>query len=342
MKVVSNILPTQSLFLHIATVVIAVVCFLSISIPSARASSLTESQIQSVVGLLQSFNVDPETIATVDGVLRGNNAIHTEEGSSDAPRKGSPTPMPGASLCGRLMHTLKRGDSGDDVARLQNFLKESGDFKNASSTGFFGEMTEEALQHWQARERIVSSGNASSTGFGVFGPHTREMFMARCKNTVGFPHDNATSTSRKGEDRGENKGPVPTCMLTASDTSITAGESVTLTWESQNATSASTLHGEKGPVSGSVVVTPTNTTMYVKKVFGPGGRGYCTATVEVRRSEDQGSSGEDTPQVIPDTVQVMAPPEMNLASVAAALVQLPFAIVVDSLANIFIELGIGQ
>jgi hypothetical protein len=39
---------------------------------------------------------------------------------------------------------------------------------------------------------------------------------------------------------------------------------------------------------------------------------------------------------------VMSQPEINLASVAAAVAQLPFALAINSLTDIFVQLGIGQ
>ncbi len=60
---------------------------------------------------------------------------------------------------------------------------------------------------------------------------------------------------------------------------------MTLKWTSKNATYASTASGDKGPASGSLKDKPTETTTYIKRVYGPGGEGYCTRTVEVGKDE---------------------------------------------------------
>ena len=72
-----------------------------------------------------------------------------------------------------------------------------------------------------------------------------------------------------------NAVPVPTVSLAASSTTITAGESVTLTWSSTNATScqaASPLDWTKSnAVFGGQIVMPVVTTTYVMVCHGDGG-----------------------------------------------------------------------
>lgn len=68
--------------------------------------------------------------------------------------------------------TLSRRASGTDVARLQFFLTQTGDY-SAEITGHFGVLTEQAVQSFQARNSIVSSGSAQRTGYGAVGSRTR-------------------------------------------------------------------------------------------------------------------------------------------------------------------------
>lgn len=76
---------------------------------------------------------------------------------------------------------------------------------------------------------------------------------------------------------------LPTVTLTASPTSITVGQSTTLTWTSSSATSCTAFLGWTGSktLSGSQVVSPTETTTYQLDCTGPGGVGSDDAVVTV-------------------------------------------------------------
>lgn len=118
---------------------------------TAQASSLTSAQVQAIVGLLQSFGADQSTIANVRAALGGSGAAS-------------------ASSCVSLSYDLYGGatdaTTGGDVSRLQQFL-------GISPTGYFGPMTEQAVQQWQSSHAIISSGTPDTTGYGYVGPKTR-------------------------------------------------------------------------------------------------------------------------------------------------------------------------
>src|SRR3990167_3723299 len=76
-------------------------------------------------------------------------------------------------------------------------------------------------------------------------------------------------------------GNLPTLSLSASPTSITSGQSSTLTWSSTNATSCSALWTSSTAASGSQPVTPTVTTTYTLTCTGSGGIITRSATVSV-------------------------------------------------------------
>jgi len=65
--------------------------------------------------------------------------------------------------------------------------------------------------------------------------------------------------------------PAPTATLSASRRSIKAGESSTLTWSSTNATDCSGTNFPPNGASGSMVVTPLDTTIYSITCAGAGG-----------------------------------------------------------------------
>lgn len=71
--------------------------------------------------------------------------------------------------------TLFRGSKGTDVSKLQEFLKkDSALYPEGLVTGFFGPATERAVQKFQIKYGVVTSGNAKTTGFGAVGPKTRK------------------------------------------------------------------------------------------------------------------------------------------------------------------------
>ena len=81
--------------------------------------------------------------------------------------------------CPVLTRTLSRGSSGADVPALQNYLIRQSLLASGNNTGFFGSLTEAAVQRWQAQHSIVSTGSPATTGYGAVGPETRAA-LANC------------------------------------------------------------------------------------------------------------------------------------------------------------------
>ena len=79
-------------------------------------------------------------------------------------------------------------------------------------------------------------------------------------------------------------GPAPTVTLSANPLSIFAGQSVTLTWTSANATLVvidNNVGAAQPVIGGSDSVSPTQTTTYTITATGPGGSATAQATVTV-------------------------------------------------------------
>lgn len=203
--------------------------------------------------------------------------------SEQEPKDLEKNNFPGNSACAFLVRNLKRGATGEDVKQFQEYLQTTGDFKEKAD-GLFNEQTEEALKKIQARYNIVTSGDATTTGFGAVGPRTRQILMAHCKalkeHNEGRKEDRRENASSTRSSVNVNAG-APTCTLTANKSEVAGGEAVTLTWTSTNATYASMPRGERGPANGSLTVTAAETATYQKRVYGPGGEGTCQATVTV-------------------------------------------------------------
>lgn len=68
--------------------------------------------------------------------------------------------------------TLQRGDTGQDVTYLQEFLAATVGFSTSNITGYYGILTQSAVQTYQKGKGIVSSGTPETTGYGKVGPLT--------------------------------------------------------------------------------------------------------------------------------------------------------------------------
>jgi hypothetical protein len=83
-------------------------------------------------------------------------------------------------VCPLIARALLSGAQGDDVKDLQKFLVDEGYLDGKHVSAYFGPLTKAALQKWQAAQGIISAGNATTTGWGVVGPRTREFILKRC------------------------------------------------------------------------------------------------------------------------------------------------------------------
>jgi len=85
--------------------------------------------------------------------------------------------------CPALARTLARGARGADVTALQTFLITQGLLTSGSATGYFGPLTQTAVQRFQASQNVVSSGTPATTGYGQVGVKTRAAIGLACTHT---------------------------------------------------------------------------------------------------------------------------------------------------------------
>jgi peptidoglycan hydrolase-like protein with peptidoglycan-binding domain len=78
-----------------------------------------------------------------------------------------------------LTRNLSLGSRGVDVISMQNFLIAHHFLPAGNNTGYFGNLTQAAVQSWQRSHGIVSSGTPTTTGYGAAGPRTRAA-LAHC------------------------------------------------------------------------------------------------------------------------------------------------------------------
>jgi peptidoglycan-associated lipoprotein len=89
-------------------------------------------------------------------------------------------------------------------------------------------------------------------------------------------------------------GPAPTIEIQASPTTLERGEQTTLSWRAQNASSV-VIDAGVGNVqeSGSVVVTPRESTTFTATATGPGGSANASTRVTVVAGRDAGVTSTD-------------------------------------------------
>lgn len=154
-----------SVFLS-ATTVLWLSGFAALVPVSAGAAALTQAQVDSIIGLLQSFGADATTIANVQASLTGGT-----------PTTGGGTGSGSTAAC-TFTRDLTIGSTGNDVMCLQKYLNGKGFTVSATGAGsagqestYFGSKTQSAVAKWQAANNITPSA-------GYFGAKSRAAFAA--------------------------------------------------------------------------------------------------------------------------------------------------------------------
>ncbi len=99
----------------------------------------------------------------------------------------TPITMPGAYIGKACLQTnlqMERGQRGGSVKTLQQFLAQQGVYPPNLITGYFGRITEQAVQRWQAKNGIIDYGTPQTTGYGRVGPSTLRAMQAGCPGGV--------------------------------------------------------------------------------------------------------------------------------------------------------------
>lgn len=108
--------------------------------------------------------------------------------SPTTPTNTTPTtttpPATSSGTCPTISRALGIGSEGSDVTALQRYLASDRlIYPEGIVSGYFGSLTERAVQRWQAKHGIVSSGTPNTTGYGSVGPQTRGALKG-CGNAV--------------------------------------------------------------------------------------------------------------------------------------------------------------
>lgn len=126
------------------------------------------------------------------------------------------------------------------------------------------------------------SGTKAVDGTQTVSPSTTTTYTISCTGVGGTANDSVMVTVTQPEPED------PTLDLTASDTSITEGESTTLSWTTTNATTCEKSGGWSGSAttSGTLSVSPNATTTYSMQCTGAGGSITDSVTVNVTPEEE--------------------------------------------------------
>jgi len=140
----------------------------------AQSTTDLQSQIQALMTQITQLAQQLQQLRAQAAAQFPNHGEGQGQGGGDMHASSTP-PVSGMGMMGNVCRiinrTLSQGTEGDDVHDLQEFLHEEG-FLSASSTGFFGAMTQAALQKWQGAQGLDS--------VGIVGPQTRDRIRARC------------------------------------------------------------------------------------------------------------------------------------------------------------------
>lgn len=152
------------------TIALAPIMFLAlISTAHAQTSSNLQAELNALLAQLAALQSQLQT------TTGSNTGIPTVGGSA----YGS---------CPNIVRTLKTGLSGSDVTALQAFLAaDSRIYPEGTISGYFGTLTQYAVQRFQARHGLVTSGTPNTTGYGVVGPATRSLIGNVCRGGTPQP-----------------------------------------------------------------------------------------------------------------------------------------------------------
>ena len=140
----------------------------------------------------------------------------------------TPTVNPVTSSASAVFtNILRRGSTNDDVRRLQSLLAiDPSVYPEATVSGYFGPMTEKAVQRFQAKYGVVSSGDALTTGYGLVGAKTRQKLQEVFGNVNGTVLPANTETASAVNSTASS--PVFSSVITRTMSTGAEGEEVRL------------------------------------------------------------------------------------------------------------------
>lgn len=194
--------------------------FVSAQAPSSQAVLSLIQQLQEQVLLLQRQIADLKArVESAQAPAAPAPGVPAQAPQATLLREAAPPPPSFTSI----KKTLRRGDAGDDVRKLQEFLKTLPDiYPEGLVTGFFGPLTERATRRFHERQGLGSAGSA--------GPQT----IARINEIMRERNDEfgppAPAVIRQGEtERRATASPEASLLPATSATTSPTGRITTQT-----------------------------------------------------------------------------------------------------------------
>jgi len=156
----------------------------------------------------------------------------------------SPSGVSAQSACQPIiLATLTIGSQNADVLDLQRFLVNEGFLTADNQTGYFGLNTRAGVQKFQAKNNIVNSGNAATTGYGLVGVRTRSAInIEACQDAGGSAPTTPTTTTTPTTPTTPTNITDITVDVKANGSdqglTVTSGSAVSITWTADPRTSA--------------------------------------------------------------------------------------------------------
>ena len=142
------------------------------------SSALTNDEIAKRIA---SLLAQVQTLQQQLQVVENSGPIGPVSGTYTGAITNSDTLNNSTHNCVNIARNLKRGDENDDVRKLQVFLaQDTTVYPTGLVSGYYGALTEDAVQRWQVKYGVVSTGSAATTGYGAVGPKTRQAMNVKC------------------------------------------------------------------------------------------------------------------------------------------------------------------
>lgn len=130
--------------------------------------------------------------------------------------------------------TMGPGSSGQSVSDLQAFLAtDSAVYPEGLVTGFYGSLTTAAVQRFQVKYSIVSSGSVETTGYGRVGPMTLAKILEVQGNVTPIPSPS-----------GDVSAPI---INLGGITTAVGSNSATINWTTNEAARSRVMYGTFWP-----------------------------------------------------------------------------------------------
>lgn len=229
--------PCHNTHMNTVTRALAALATTLLFIPVAASAQSADIQAQAQALLVQVQALQAQ-LAQAQAQAGTSGSANTTQGVSGLAQQAG-VQVIDSSACPQIGRTLKVGSTGDDVSRLQQFLaRDKSIYPEGTVSGYYGALTQVAVQRWQAKFNIVSSGTPDTTGYGVVGPRTAAAISLQCSLYGGGSGAGGSGTVGGYIQVSPISGNAPlqvNVQATVNTTNSCAGATYTLSWGDSSA-----------------------------------------------------------------------------------------------------------